>query len=247
MKAVIIDDEANSRNALKRKLLDHCLPVQQIIECADGEEGIKAIEEQKPDIVFLDVEMPRMNGFTMLQNLKVRDFELIFTTAYDHFAIRAIRFSALDYLVKPIEVAELKVAVEKALEKRSGNIPNARIETLLHNLVSRKNDLERIVLPSFEGLHFIELRNIIYLEAESNYTFIHLVTDPKLTISKTLKDFEELLPQNTFLRIHRSHMINKNHISKYLRSEGGQVMMSNGVLLYVAKRKKDEFLRSIGQ
>src|SRR5688572_23674509 len=110
MRAVIIDDEPNSRNALKRKITDHCHNIDYMIECEDGEKGIIAIEQHKPDIVFLDVEMPRMNGFTMLQNLKVRDFELIFTTAYDHFAIQAIRFSALDYLVKPVDVTELKVA-----------------------------------------------------------------------------------------------------------------------------------------
>ncbi len=247
MKAVIIDDEVNSRNALKRKILDHCLYIKNILECANGEEGIKVIEEQRPDIVFLDVEMPRMNGFTMLQKLKDRDFELIFTTAYDHFAIQAIRFSALDYLVKPIEVSELKVAVEKAINKRSGNTPNTRIETLLHNFVSRNNELERIVLPSFEGLHFIDVHNIIYLEAQSNYTFIYLKESAKLTISKTLKDFEDLLPQNTFLRIHHSYIINKNHITKYLRNEGGQVIMSNGTILYIARRKKDEFLKAIGQ
>jgi two-component system LytT family response regulator len=245
--AILIDDESNSRNSLRQKLISYCPDVNIIAEAENGEEGIKSIEQHKPDIVFLDVEMPRMNGFAMLQQLQHRNFELIFTTAYDHYAIRAIRFSALDYLVKPIEVDTLKEAVERAREKKQTNSPNPRIETLLYNLLDEKNIHARIAIPSMEGLQFLEIADIIYLEAESNYTFINLQATPRVTVSKTLKDFEELLPAAIFIRIHHSFIINKNHIRKYLKGEGGQVLMSNGKMLDVARRKKEEFMKAIGQ
>lgn len=246
LKAVLIDDETSSRNSLRQKIVGNCPEVEIIEECRDAEEGIKAIEKTHPDIVFLDVEMPRINGFVMLQQLKERNFELIFTTAYDHYAINAIRFSALDYLVKPIEVEELKAAVERARQKREEKNPNQRIETLLHNLIDSKPGKNRIAIPSMEGLQFVELSDIIYLVAESNYSIIYLTNNIKLTVTRTLKDFEELLPSSLFIRIHHSYIINKDHVQKYIRGDGGRVSMSNGKELEVARRKKEEFIKSIG-
>ena len=248
MKAVIIDDESNSRNSLRRKLATHCPSILVIAEAEaeNAEQGIAMIEKNSPDIVFLDVEMPRMNGFGMLRQLKQRNFELIFTTAYDQYAIQAIRFSALDYLVKPIETSLLKEAVERAIEKRQVDSANQRLENLLHNLVDEKNTNNRIAIPSMEELQFINITDIVYLEAESNYTFIHLSSAPKITVSKTLKEFEELLPPYRFIRIHHSFIINKDHINKYLKGDGGQVLMSNGSLLDVSRRKKEEFMKIIG-
>jgi two-component system LytT family response regulator len=244
--AILIDDEGNSRNALRQKLISYCPTIHILGECENGEQGIIAIESLKPEIVFLDVEMPRMNGFVMLQQLQQRNFELIFTTAYDHYAIQAIRFSALDYLVKPIDVQALQAAVEKAIQRKHSDVPNQRIETLLHNLLNEKNQKHRLAIPSQEGLHFVELADIIYLEAESNYCSIYVQPEERHLVSKTLKDFEELLPTSIFIRIHHSYIINKNHVRKYLRGEGGQVMMSNGRTLDVSRRKKEEFLREIG-
>jgi two-component system LytT family response regulator len=244
--AIIIDDEKNSRDALQKKIMQYCAELSVISLCENGEEGISSIETLKPDLVFLDVEMPRMNGFTMLQQLENRDFELIFTTAYDHYAIQAIRFSALDYLVKPIEAEELVRAVKRATEKRQTPAANQRIENLLHNFLNEKNSPARFAIPSLEGLQFIEVADIIYLEAKSNYTEIYMQNGPKLTVSKTLKEFDELLPSSFFIRIHHSHLINKNHIIKYLKGEGGQVVMRNGATLDVARRKKEEFMKAIG-
>jgi len=246
LKAIIIDDETSSRMSLRQKISSHCPIVEIIEECQGGEEGIKAIEENHPDIVFLDVEMPRMNGFVMLQQLKERNFELIFTTAYDHYAINAIRFSALDYLVKPIEVEELKVAVDRAQQKREEKSPNQRIETLLHNLLDTKSGKSRIAIPSMEGLQFVELSEIIYLGAESNYTLIYLTDNIRITVTRTLKDFEEILPSSLFIRIHHSYIINKDHVLKYIKGDGGRVIMSNGKELEVARRKKEEFMKAIG-
>ncbi|MEP7144756.1 MAG: LytTR family DNA-binding domain-containing protein [Ferruginibacter sp.] len=244
--AIIIDDETNSRNALRQKLGNHCTGVTIIAECENGEEGIKNIEEKKPDIVFLDVEMPRMNGFTMLQQLKNKNFEVIFITAYDHYAIKAIKFSALDYLVKPVEVEELKTAVEKVTQKRNQPAVNNRVELLLQNFLEEKTAHQRIAISSMEGLLFIATDEIIYLEANSNYTSFFLTGHRKIIATKTLKDFEELLPASVFIRIHHSYIINKNQVEKYIKGEGGQVVMKNGVTLDVARRKKEEFLKAIG-
>lgn len=244
--AILIDDETNSRNALRQKLTNHCPGVAIIAECENGEQGIVNIEAKKPDIVFLDVEMPRMNGFTMLQQLKNKNFEVIFITAYDHYAIKAIKVSALDYLVKPVEVADLKMAVEKASQKRNLAVTNNRVELLLQNFLDEKTAHQRIAIASMEGLIFVITNDIIYLEANSNYTNFYLIGNRKITASKTLKDFEELLPDSIFIRIHHSYLINKNGVEKYIKGEGGQVVMKNGVTLDVARRKKDEFIKAIG-
>jgi len=245
--AIIIDDETSSRSSLRQKLTRHCADITIIGECENGEEGVKDIEEKKPDIIFLDVEMPRMNGFTMLQQLRNKNFEVVFVTAYDHYAIQAIKFSALDYLVKPVEIADLKVAVEKAVEKRKITAGNERLELLLQNLKNDKKELQRIAIPSLDGFQFVETESIIYLEANSNYTCFYLTNNAKITVAKTLKDFEELLPASIFIRIHHSYIINKNLVEKYINGKGGQVVMKNGIVLDVARRKKEEFMKAIGQ
>ena len=244
--AIIIDDETSSRNALRQKLINYCPEVLILAECENGEEGIENIENKKPDLIFLDVEMPRMNGFTMLQQLTNKNFEVVFITAYDHYAIKAIKFSALDYLVKPVEVEDLKLAVEKAAEKRKQPVANSRVELLLQNFLDEKKIHQRIAISSMEGLQFVDTDEIIYLEANSNYTSFYLSGNRKITATKTLKDFEELLPSSIFVRIHHSYLINKNGVEKYIKGEGGQVVMKNGIILDVARRKKEEFMRAIG-
>jgi len=246
LNAIIIDDERSSRNALRQKLLNHCMNVMIISECENGEEGIESIEKKKPDIVFLDVEMPRMNGFTMLQQLKNKNFEVIFVTAYDHYAIKAIRYSALDYLVKPVEIDDLKNAVNRAIEKRNATKPNAQIDLLLENIAHDKMKFKRIAIPTTEGLQFIKTEDILYLEASVNYTKFHLCNNTKYTVSKTLKEFEDILPSDIFIRIHNSYIINKNYVEKYIRGDGGQVVLSNGSVLDISKRKRAEFLKAIG-
>lgn len=243
--AIIIDDETSSRNSLRQKLTKHCPEITITGECENGEEGVKDIEQKNPDIIFLDVEMPRMNGFTMLKQLTNKNFEVVFITAYDHYAIRAIKFSALDYLVKPIEIGSLKAAVEKAVQKRKISSGNERLELLLQNLMNHKNELQRIAIPSVEGLQFVETANIIYLEASSNYTCFYLTNNTKITVAKTLKDFEDLLPGSVFIRIHNSFIVNKNQVEKYINGKGGQVVMKNGAVLDVARRKKEEFMKAI--
>jgi two-component system LytT family response regulator len=209
--------------------------------CQNVAEGIEAINRLKPDVVFLDIQMQRETGFDLLTRLKQIDFELIFTTAYSEYAIKAFKFSAIDYLLKPIDVPELQAAIEKVSKKRENNI-SARIEHLIHNLKPASSQKFKIALPSSDGLVFVKVEEILYCEAESNYTQIHLVNGAKHLVSRTLKEYEDLLSDQDFFRIHNSYIINLNLIKNYVRGEGGYVVMTNGKSLDVSKRKKESFL-----
>jgi two-component system, LytTR family, response regulator len=213
--------------------------------CNNATEGIASIETLNPEVVFLDIEMPVMNGFVMLQQLNYKNFELIFVTAYDHYAIKAIRFSALDYLVKPVEIDDLKAAVQKAESNKNNRTSHLQLELLLGQL--NKKQLKRISIPTTDGLQFMNVDDILYLEASNNYTNLYVAGNIRHLVCRTLKDFEELLPGDTFLRIHHATIINKDRVEKYIRGEGGQVLMQNGKLLDVSKRKKLEFLQAIKQ
>jgi two-component system LytT family response regulator len=246
LKAILVDDEESSLGSLREKITRHCPLVSIIATCDSAHIALEKIDSLHPDLVFLDIEMPVMNGFLMLQQLQFRSFELIFTTAYDHYAIKAIRFSALDYLMKPIEIEELKSAVQRANDKKARNMPNHQMELLLENMLPKKPTFQRLAIPTAEGLQFIKLNDIIYLEASVNYTHFYLSGNQKYIASRTLKDFEEMLPAETFVRIHNSYIINKDYAEKYIRGDGGQVVLSNGAVLDVAKRKKTDFLKAIG-
>lgn len=243
MRAILIDDDQRNLHSLRDKLIKHCSTVEVIALCESGEEGIKSIEALQPDLVFLDIEMPVMNGFLMLQQLNRRNFQLIFVTAYDSYAIKAIKFSALDYLVKPVEVDDLKAAVTRAKEMRHQQFSNIQFDVLLEHL-HKKNS--RLAIPTGEGLQFISIDDILYLEASANYTTIYL-TNSKILVSRTLKDYEDLLPSSTFIRIHHSFIVNKNAIEKYIKGDGGQVVLKNGAVLDVSKRKKIDFLQAINR
>ncbi|HEV7782824.1 MAG TPA: LytTR family DNA-binding domain-containing protein [Chitinophagaceae bacterium] len=246
LKAILIDDEASSLNSLRQKILQHCPEVMVIAVCDDPQQGLEAVNTLEPDLVFLDIEMPVINGFTLLQKLSFKNFELIFVTAYDHYAIKAIRFSALDYLVKPVEIEYLANAVARAVEKRNKTVPNNRLELLLENITAEKTKFRRIAIPTTEGIQFVKVEDLMYLEASVNYTKFHLQNNIRYTVSKTLKEFEDMLTDGTFLRIHNSYIVNKNFVEKYIRGEGGQVILSDGTMLDVSKRKKAEFLKAIG-
>ena len=244
LRAVLIDDDQSNLSSLSEKLAKHCPQVEIIGRCDTAKDGIAVIEKEMPGLVFLDIEMPVMNGFVLLQQLKYRSFGLVFVTAYDHYAIKAIKYSALDYLVKPVEIEELKAAVAKAELNKETRNAQLQLELLLEHL--NKKQLKRITIPTSEGLHFIEIDSIIYLEACNNYTHFYLSTGQKFLVSRTLKEFEELLPPELFVRIHHSIIINKNFVEKYIRGEGGQVVMRHGIVLDVSKRRKAEFLQAIG-
>jgi len=246
LRAVLVDDEENGLSALEQKLLEHCPQVKIAGAFTKPEQAIAAIEQFKPDIVFLDIEMPGINGFTLLQQLQYKNFELVFVTAYDHYAIKAIRFSALDYLVKPVDIDELRSAVERAEQKKNNTDNNDRLELLLDHLSNPRKDFKHMVIPSQDSIRFIKIDDIVYLEARMNYTHIYMKSGEKYVASRTIKEYEELLSASTFIRIHNSYIINKDYLQKYERGEGGQVIMNNGVRLDVSKRKKADFLKAIG-
>ncbi|MBC7851064.1 MAG: response regulator [Chitinophagaceae bacterium] len=244
LSAIIIDDETKGRVALRQKLQDYCPTVEILGEAADGEEGIKLIETLKPQILFLDIEMPRMDGFEMLRRIDHKDYHIVFTTAYDQYAIKAIKFAAFDYLLKPVDIDELKQAVEK-INQQTNNITPKKLETLEHNLQSI-HSLNKLAIPTLDGYLFFDISHIVHLEAQSNYTAIYFTDYPKLIASRTLKDFEDLLPPEIFFRPHHSHIINLNFIKRYIKGDGGQIEMQNGNFVTVARRKKEEFLKTIG-
>jgi two-component system LytT family response regulator len=246
MRAILIDDELNGRIALRQKLQDYCQVVDVIGEAENGMKGMELIRDLKPDLVFLDIEMPEMDGFEMLMNLKEKNFHLVFTTAYDHYAIKAIKYAAFDYLLKPIDIDELKMTVERVQQQPMPGINQKKLETLEQNFLSRPR-LNKIAIPTTEGLLFFDLQHIVHLEAESNYTNIYFDDQPRLMASRTLKEFEEILPTDTFFRPHNSHIINLHFIKRYIRGDGGQVEMKNGNYVLVSRRKKEEFLKLIGR
>lgn len=238
--AVIVDDEENGRLALRQKLNNYCSNVSIVGEASDGLQGVAVINEARPDIVFLDIEMPRMDGFEMLQSINKIDFHIIFTTAYDHYAIKAIRYAAFDYLLKPVDIEELKSAVER-VQGIPGSWTDEKINTLQLNLNSQPI-LGKIAITTEEGLSFFNVSDIVHLEAQSNYTLIFFLDQPKLLASRTLKEFEELLPSDTFYRTHHSHIINLQYLKKYIRGDGGQIVMQNDQHIPISRRKKKSFL-----
>ncbi|MEP7253958.1 MAG: response regulator [Ginsengibacter sp.] len=244
LNAIIIDDELKGRIALKQKLNDYCTEVAVLGEAENGIEGIKLIKEFHPDVVFLDIEMPRMDGFEMLHHLPEKNFHIIFTTAYDQYAIKAIKYAAFDYLLKPIDIEELKLSVSK-ISVHQKTYTGKKLELLDQN-IHGKNAFNKIAVSTLDGLLFFDIKDIVHLEANSNYTTIYFSDRPKLIASRTLKDFEELLPADIFFRTHHSHLINLNYIKRYIKGDGGQIELQNGNYVDVSRRKKDDFLKAIG-
>lgn len=245
IKAILIDDENHCRETLSLKLEKYCPQVHLLAQCSSGAEGLQAIAHHQPEVVFLDVEMPEMNGFEMLGQLSPIPFEVIFTTGYDAYAIKAIRFSALDYLLKPIDKDELKKAVAKLQQKSKHNL-TAQLDILLQKMGNKQVPLQKIALPTFEGFELVAIDDILHCESDSNYTHIMLRNGKKLLISRTLKEIEELLEGYPFLRIHNSHVVNLNEIVRFVRGEGGYVIMSDNTTITVSRSRKDGLLKIFG-
>jgi two-component system, LytTR family, response regulator len=235
--AIIIDDEQNGRLALREKLKLFCPEVQVVAEAENGIRGLEIIKKHKPEIIFLDVEMPEMNGFEMLTQLTERKSHVIFTTAYNQYAIKAIKYAAFDYLLKPIDIEELKLAVKKAWDND--------LQEERKQIVAPGKSFTKLAIATMDGLHFIPIADIIRLEAESNYTTFYMQAGTKFLSSRSLIEYEELLNDHHFFRCHHSHMINLNFVSKYLKNDGGQIIMSDGSYVDIARRKKKEFLSKV--
>lgn len=239
IKAIIIDDEPNAREKLLLMTERYCKDVQIVAVAKDAEEGIAFIEAHKPDLIFLDIEMPVLTGFDMLRQLSEINFEIIFTTAHDQYAIRAIKFSALDYLLKPIDLEQLQEAVQKAVERRNEKSSAEQYQLLKDNLQKPQQALEQIAVPAQTGMIFLKVADIMYCEADSNYTRIFLNNKQKIISTRTLKEYEELLEDSGFIRIHHAHLINRSYVKQYIKGEGGQVILHDGTALDVSRRKKD--------
>ncbi|HSC36626.1 MAG TPA: response regulator [Chitinophagaceae bacterium] len=240
--AIIIDDEMKGRIALRQKIKDYCPEVSLLGEAADGREGLQLIEQLHPDVVFLDIEMPVLDGFGMLQQLERKQFHLIFTTAYNQYAIKAIRFAAFDYLLKPVDIEELRNAIGKIKEQQLQQDTGRRLQVLEHNL-KNKYALNKIAISTRDGLQLFNIADIIRIEAQSNYTVFSFTSGPKRTVSKTLKEFETLLPSDLFFRPHHSHLINLHYVKRYLKGDGGQVEMQNGDYVDVSRKRKEDLLK----
>ncbi|MGF1636151.1 MAG: LytR/AlgR family response regulator transcription factor [Cyclobacteriaceae bacterium] len=247
--AVIVDDELKSRENLKLLLEEYCKGVEVLGLAGSVAEAIDLIKKVKPDLVFLDIQMKMETGFDLLETIDKIDFEVVFITAYAEYALRAIKFSAVDYVLKPVDIEELQIAVKKVTERRSAGtgFQNDKLELLLNNLRPEQNGNFKIALPTSNGLIFVKLIDIIYCAGESNYTVFHLQDGSKVMVSKTLKEYEEMLSSNNFFRIHKSYLINLNEIKEYIRGEGGYVIMNNKASLDVSKRKKESFLGRIAK
>jgi two-component system LytT family response regulator len=241
--AIIVDDEEKSRITLQDLVTKYC-PTVRICELCDSvDNAVKAIDKHNPQLVFLDIEMPFNNGFVLLEKIKEPEFDVIFTTAYGHYAIQAIKSNAIDYLLKPIDIDELKVAVDK-VEKRK-NSSSDRIQNFESLLSAVKSKSVKIAVPTFEGLQMIKAEEIIKCVADESYTEIYLTDGKKIVVSKLLKEYEGLLSGLNFFRVHNSCLINLTHVSKYVKGEGGYVIMSDGESVEVSRRKKAELLTKL--
>ena len=240
MDALIIDDEKHCRHVIALLLANQCPEINIVAQCAGGQEALDAIEEYKPQLLFLDIEMPGMNGFELLEKCKSTGFAVIFTTAYNEYAIQAIRHSALDYLLKPIDKNELKQAITKAMQ-RSNNQERENIDKLMRLLRDRKEQ-EPVALSTLGGLIVIRTDDLVYCESDGPYTNFIFIESKPILISKTLKEVEEVLVSRNFLRVHNSFLVNMKYIQKYLNGNGGDVVMSNGKVIPISRAKKAFFL-----
>jgi two-component system LytT family response regulator len=242
-KAIIVDDEQGSINSLIWELENFQNLVEVIATTTIPKEGIDLIKNEKPDIVFLDIEMPGMNGFELLKNVDQSTFKVIFTTAYDQFALQAFEVNAYDYLLKPVVEEELERALNKVIENDHHDETLIEIRALMSKLERGQN--KSFAIPTLEGLEFIEASQIIRCVSDSNYTHIHLENSKPLLIAKTLKDVELILDDKQFYRIHNSHIINLNYLKKYLKGKDGSVVLKDGTTIPISRSRKGGFLKEI--
>lgn len=238
IRAIIIDDQQNCVDELKTLLASHCPEVFIEYIALSGKEGIKLLNDKPFDLVFVDVEMPEMNGFEMLEHIKNPKFQVIFTTSFDKYAIKAIRFNAFDYLLKPIQPDELKEAVER-VGKSQTPVSDQQINNLKQEPLV---PMTKIALTTHEGLEYVKLEDIIYCRADGNYSVVFLQNAKELMVSKAIGKLEEIVDGSGFFRIHHSALVNLAHIKKFVRTDGGYVVMSNGDTVSVARNRKESFL-----
>jgi two-component system LytT family response regulator len=243
---LIVDDEPDAVNFIRSIIEEYCPKLLIVGTAGNALEGAEAIREKNPELLFLDVEMPHGSGFDLLMQFPEKKFDVIFITAFNHYAIQAIKFSAVDYILKPINITEFIQSVDKVFEKRNENIDrNARYKTLLENL--RKSPPTRLAIPTSDGMEFLNTEEIIRIEADRSYCWFFLMDKRKILVSKNLKEFQELLNNRNFFRPHNSHLINLEHVKKYIRHEGNSVIMADGSQIPISRNNRDLFLSMMGK
>lgn len=261
LKAIIVEDERNTQELLKSYLEEFCEGVSVVGMAAGVKTAIAAIDEHQPDLIFLDIELSDGDGFQVLEHYTAAApdaaprFDVIFTTAYNQYALKAFKFAATDYLLKPIDIEELQEAVRRVTEKRAtkpsavdsalAGIDAQQLQVLLHSLRNKQTSFKKIVLPTSQGFTIVEPNDIVRCEADRNYTYIFLKEGRRILVSKTIKEYEEMLEEHDFFRIHQSHLINLHFLKNYIRGRGGAVELTDGTVLDVAARKKSDFLRRL--
>ncbi len=243
LKVFIIDDESGARKMLKTFLQEGFPEVFIVGEASSVREGKQLIPQSNFDVLFLDVEMEDGTGFDLLDQLPVLNFNVIFVTAHDDFAIKAFRYNVIDYLLKPIDPDEFVQAVQKSIEHRNQESLQKQLRQLLHS--ARENSFEKITLSTSNGFVFANTNEIVRIETYGNYSFVYLVEGDRLLVSRNLKEFEEMLPEPQFFRIHQSHLVNTSFVKKVIKEEGDQVVMNDGATIPISRRRKEEFMNII--
>jgi two-component system LytT family response regulator len=241
MKAIIVDDEPRARTALKNQLGKYCSEVLLVGEAEDVKSGLQAIKQYKPQLVFLDVEMPDGDGFDLLEQCKGAAFNVIFTTAHEEYAMRAFRFSAIDYLQKPIDPLLLKEAVQKAIENSTEHELSKKVEAL----IGIRAGEEKLAVPTSDGLRLIRINDILRLKSDRNYTTIFLSAGEKMLVTRTLKEYDEMLSSCGFQRVHQSHLLNMKRVERFINRDSGYAVMEDGSQVEISRRKKDEFMAAL--
>ena len=245
IRAIIVDDEPAGREMLEVMIRRYADGLEVVQSCADATAALKAIRELHPDVVFLDIEMPGMNAFEMLEHLPEINFEIIFVTAHNHYAIRAFEFSAFAYLLKPVNKNKFSEVIQKLMQKKSSADQKQQLELLLSQLRQPQAIPEKIAVPSSDGLIFFTINSIIRCEADKNYTLLILTDKRKELVSKPLIEFEKMLQAYGFIRVHRSHLINVKYIDRYIRTGGGHLIMSDQAAIDISPLHKEEFLKRV--
>ncbi len=244
LKAILIDDEKGSLESLSYELREYCPEVEVVASSQDPKEGLRLIQKWSPDLLFLDIEMPGMNGFELLQQLGDVSLHVIFVTAYDQFAIRAFDFNAIDYVLKPVRKTKLISAVQKVVDRQQPKLDTSGLEALIQNIrIQSHSGLENIALPTHDGFTMVHINDITHLQAESNYTWVFHVSQKKYLVTKTLKDMEEMLMFPQYFRAHKSYLVNLNHVDRYIRGQGGYLVMKDHTQIPVARTQKIDLLR----
>jgi len=239
IKSIIVDDEPGNSENLQNLLARYC-PQVEVLACIDNiHAAVETIVQQKPELIFLDIELIEGTGFDLLEMLPVKNFEVIFVTAFDKYALKAIKFCALDYILKPVNVKELVKAISLFDERRQEKYDNKRMQVLLENISASK---KRIVLPLSDKMEFVEVDRILRIQGEGNYSHVYLKSGGKFMVCKALKEFDELLSEYNFLRVHQSHLINLNEVKSYIKTDGGYIKMNDGSSVSISRQRREMVL-----